>query len=196
MDIGFPYGKQHELVLWIAQFGNNQKTEIFWKYLTIIYYRVINWLLHIDWQCTNISLIHDIEQYLTLPSIFHMDSIWNGWIPTPFHGVHMEWCIKYDKIQTLTMEYTWNGMEWSWNPHGVFHMDSMDSIPYSMDSIPYSMASMDSMDSRWNGVFIPHFQLEVMWLNLHLLRPYTNPKNSLWYVDLNRDDWNVFIRTT
>ena len=34
------------------------------------------------------------EQYLTLPGIFHM-----------------EWCIKYDKIETLTMEYTWNGME-------------------------------------------------------------------------------------
>ena len=75
-------------------------------------------------------------QYLTLPSIFHM-----------------EWCIKYDQIETLTMEYTWNGMEWSWNPHGVFHMDSMDSIPYSMAS----MDSMDSMDSRWNGVLIPHF---------------------------------------
>ena len=34
------------------------------------------------------------HQYLTLPGIFHM-----------------EWCIKYDKIETLTMEYTWNGME-------------------------------------------------------------------------------------
>ena len=62
-----------------------------------------------------------------------------------FHDFHVEWCIKNDKIETLTMEYTWNGMECSWNVHGVFHMDSMDSIPYSI-------ASMDSMDSIWNGV--------------------------------------------
>ena len=57
----------------------------------------------------------------------------------------MEWCIKNYEIETLTMEYTWNGMECSWNVHGVFHMDSMDSTPYSI-------AFMDSMDSIWNGV--------------------------------------------
>ena len=57
------------------------------------------------------QMLLDLFQYLTLPSIFHMDSIWNGWIPPPFHGLHMEWCIKYDKIETLTMESTWNGME-------------------------------------------------------------------------------------
>ena len=37
------------------------------------------------------------------------------------------------------MEHIWNGMEWSWNPYEVFHVDS---IHYSMDS----------MDSIWNDV--------------------------------------------
>ena len=47
----------------------------------------------------------------------------------------MEWCIKNDKIEILIMEYTWNGMECSWNVHGMC-----------------TIASMDSMDSIWNGV--------------------------------------------
>ena len=48
----------------------------------------------------------------------------------------MEWCIKNDKIETLTMEYTWNGMECAWNVHGVFHMewcincDKIELIPH------------------------------------------------------------------
>ena len=96
---------------------------------------------HLLWHCHIAAAVDPVccGVYLTLPSSFHM-----------------EWCIKNDKIEILTMKYTWNGMECSWNVHGmcmecawnvhgVFHMESMDSIPYSI-------ASMDSMDSIWNGV--------------------------------------------
>ena len=41
-----------------------------------------------------------------------------------FHGFHMEWCIKNDKIEALTMEYTWNGIECALSvPYGLhgFH---------------------------------------------------------------------------
>ena len=44
--------------------------------------------------------------------------------------------MKNDKIESLTMEYTWNGMECSWNVHGVFHMewcinyDKVELIPH------------------------------------------------------------------
>ena len=43
------------------------------------------------------------------------------------------------------MEWYGMCMECAWNVHGVIHMDYMDSIPYSI-------ASIDSMDSIWNGV--------------------------------------------
>jgi hypothetical protein len=43
-------------------------------------------------------------QYFTLPGVFHMDSIWNGWNPSSFHGIHMECCIIPAKIKNYTME--------------------------------------------------------------------------------------------
>ena len=43
----------------------------------------------------------------------------------------MEWCIKNNKIEILTMEYTWNGMECSWNVHGMC-MECAWSVPYGL----------------------------------------------------------------
>ena len=81
-------------------------------------------------------------------------SIWNGWIPTPFHGLHMDYFLagnpaifSFHTPYGVHMESIWNGpfhghsMSWSmWIPcgfHGIsneftlqihvlFHMDSME----------------------------------------------------------------------
>ena len=86
---------------------------------------------------------------------------------------------------------------------GLTSTSAIASIPPSRPSVPSawkptgtlpSSSSHGPLTSQPNSTLL--FQLEVTWLNLHSLRPYTDPKNSLWYVDLNRDKWNVFIRTT
>ena len=43
----------------------------------------------------------------------------------------MEWCIKNAKIETLTMECKWNGMECAWNVHGMC-MECAWSDPYGL----------------------------------------------------------------
>ena len=61
------------------------------------------------------------HQYFTLPGIFHMESIGNGWIPPSFHGFHVEYCITSAKIKKYTMEWYVMKMESIWNA-------SMESI--------------------------------------------------------------------
>ena len=59
----------------------------------------------------------------SIPLLFHMESTWNGHIPSLFH--HSIW--------NVYMESTWNG-------HG-FHMDSISFHGMTMDSIwiPHGM---------------------------------------------------------
>ena len=67
--------------------------------------------------------------------LFHMESMWNGFIPCGIHGIHMEstWNMFHHINHVLTdMESIWNPhgihMESTWNPHGLIphgiHMES------------------------------------------------------------------------
>jgi hypothetical protein len=79
-----------------------------------------------------------VYEVFTLPGIFHMDSIWNGWIPPPFHGFHMDYFLAGSPaIFPFHTHYGFH-MECPWN--GVFHMDSMDQSMW----IPYGIHGMSN----------------------------------------------------
>ena len=58
-----------------------------------------------------------VEEVLTLPGIFHTESIWNGWSPTPFHGLHMDYFLAG------------NAAIFSFHTHYGVHMDSIWNGP-------------------------------------------------------------------
>ena len=78
----------------------------------------------------------EINEVFTLPGIFHMDSIWNGWIPPSIpwipYGIFLAESLAIFSFHThhgIHMECPWNG---------EFHMDSMDWtmwIPYGFHGI-------------------------------------------------------------
>jgi hypothetical protein len=51
---------------------------------------------------------------------FHMESMWNGYIPWNPYGIHMEYVLSF---KSSTLHSIWN----PYGSHGI-HMESMNSI--------------------------------------------------------------------
>jgi hypothetical protein len=88
----------------------------------------------------------------TFPGIFHMESIWNRWIPSPFHGI--PWTIFWLATQPFFHSMPlWNSdgmsMEWCipYGFHGLVHVDSME-FPMNL----YYKSMYYSIRILWNSM--------------------------------------------
>ena len=80
------------------------------------------------------SICQPSNEVFTLPAIFRMESIWNGWIPTSFHGLDMDNFLAGNPANLLFhahygihMEHLWNGTfveEW------MFSTGNRDMVIY------------------------------------------------------------------
>ena len=111
---------------------------------------------HLLWHCHIAAAVDPVccGVYLTLPSSFHM-----------------EWCIKNDKIEILTMKYTWNGMECSWNVHGMCMECAW--------SVPYGVHGFHTLFHSFHGLHGLHMEWCTNYYKVELIKTLYYPKNSL-----------------
>ena len=92
------------------------------------------------------------------PIMFHMKSIWNGWIPTPFHGIHMD-CFLAGNPAIFSFHTHMESMEFPMNLN-------CKSMYYSI-RIPWSSPHGISWETRsWtmtNGVIVCCHQTDTTW---------------------------------